>query len=425
MKTFYYKTTLLLSIALCALLVSCSDSDNDEPIIDPDEITVPYFDIWVSIGEHSGMGSNGTRLVYATKELQADQNIDFNGKGIDVTAKLYQESIIKGEYYYQIPIQNDRFGKYRITPDGIVTIKEVSFGVNTYKERRYSHTWIDDNTLVIIAANGAADKVIWTKLNANTMTIISEGTLDLPQLVKYSTSGMAAYRKSDNKIFYAYCVPSTSYGGSTAPESDSQFYMAFLDASSMEVEKVVTEKRATQMASTAYGELLQSKSFFDNGNYYLACASPVAGATNRTQQKGVLLRINEGETEFDQSYIGFGEAKHPEGKIVTAEQLTNGKALLYIQDPNYTGAAGWGSDFNCYYGILDLTTDEFTDLKLPYSSGTFSQRSVVINNKAYIGVNPKEGNPCIYTYDIASQKTSKSTTITEGYIFDRLVRITN
>ena len=424
MKTIFIKTISFLTLVLS--LVACSDSDNNEPQVDPNELTVPYFDIWVTIGEHSGMGSKGTRLVYSTKQLQADQNIDFKGKGIDVTAKLYQESIIKGEYYYQIPIQNDRFGKYRITPEGIEIEKEVSFAKNTYKERRYSHTWIDDNTLVVIAANGAADKVIWTKLNTNTMSILAEGTLDLPPLEKFSTSGLASYRKSDNKILYSYCVPTTSYNGSIAPESQSQFHLAFVNATDMSVENVVTEKRATQMASTAYGELMQSKSFFDtDGDYYLACASPIAGSTNRTQQKGVLLRVKNGETKFDDSYIGFNDESHTKAKIVTAEFLTNNKALLYIQDPAYTGAAGWGSDFNCYYGVLDLKTDEFVDLKLPYSSGTFTQRSVVVNDIAYIGVNPKESSPCIYTYNIKTKKTEKSTTITEGYIFDRLVRITN
>jgi len=58
-------------------------------------------------------------------------------------------------------------------------------------------------------------------------------------------------------------------------------------------------------------------------------------------------------------------------------------------------AEGWGADYNCYYAILDLTTDQLTEIQyngtnLPFSSGTFSQRSLVLGNKAYIGVNPKD-----------------------------------
>ena len=79
---------------------------------------------------------------------------------------------------------------------------------------------------------------------------------------------------------------------------------------------------------------------------------------------------------------------------------------------------------------MDLTTDqkeEFTynGEKLPYSSGTFSQRSLVTTNKVYIGVNPKTSEPCVYIYDIKTGKTEKGLTIAEGYGFDRIVLIDN
>lgn len=407
---------LLLSLLLT---YSCSDDNDNISSVSPDPLETAHFDLWVSIGGNSGMSSQNTQLVYSTNDVEEQATIDFKGKGVDVTAKLYQESIIKGRYYYQIPQEKDRFGKYRIGTNGIEVVKEVAFGSNTYKDRRYTHVWTDDNTLVIIASNGDSDKVIWTKINTESMTIISEGTLDLPELSKYSTSGIASYRSSDNKILYSYC-----HGTSTMR---NEFYMAFINPSDMSVEKTVTENRAQFMAGTAYGELLQSKSFFDtNGDYYLACSSPLAGESNSsTKQKGILLRIKKGETEFDSSYKGFSETTYSTGKIVTAELLTTGKALLYIQDPDHTGATGWGSTYNCYYAVLDLTTDALTELDLPYSTGTFSQRSVVLGDKAYIGVNPKDTAPCVYLYDIASGKLTKGLTITEGYSFDRIVTLSN
>lgn len=78
--------------------------------------------------------------------------------------------------------------------------------------------------------------------------------------------------------------------------------------------------------------------------------------------------------------------------------------------------------------MLDLTTDEVTELtcdgkKLPYSSGTFSQRSFILNGKAYIGVNPEHSAPCVYVYDIKSGNMKKGITIQEGYDFSRIVYI--
>ena len=402
--------SFFIALLLGLFSVSCSDN-NEDPT--PAPVANTHFDIWVSLGKTSAIGS-GTLLVYGTNSLDNDQTtLTFKGTGVDVTAKLFQESIIKGQFYYQIPKEIDRFGKYRITSTGIEVVKEVAFGKNTYKDRRYSHTWIDDNTLVIIASNGDATKVIWTKINASNMTIISEGTIDLPQLTKYSTSGVASYRSSDNKIFYSYCH------GDEALRTE--FYTAVINASDMTVEKTLTETRAAFPGAVAYGELLQSKSFFDaNGDYYLVCNTTIAGAP-RTQQYGTLLRIKKGTTDFDASYTGFVTPSQGKGKLVTAELLTTNKALLYIMDPEHTAAGGWGKDYNCYYAVLDLNTDVITELDIPYSEGNLSQRSVVVGDKAYIGANPKNGNPCIYIYDIPTGKISKGLSIKEGFSFDRVV----
>ena len=94
-----------------------------------------------------------------------------------------------------------------------------------------------------------------------------------------------------------------------------------------------------------------------------------------------------------------------------------------MQDPEYTGAGEWGNAYNCYYATLDLTTDELTILDLPFSQGTFSQRSVVLGDYAYIGVNPESSAPCVYVYDIEEKSLTKGLTIAEGYSFDRIVTL--
>jgi hypothetical protein len=149
------------------------------------------------------------------------------------------------------------------------------------------------------------------------------------------------------------------------------------------------------------------------------------GASSSTQQRGTLLRIKHGATEFDKSYKGYN---YPKGKLVTVDCLDANKVLLYIQDPEHTGAEGWGSDYNCYYAVLNLNTDQVEELKyngavLPYSSGTFSQRSIVVGDKAYIGVNPKAEQPCVYIYNIKSGEVTKGLSITKGYEFDRIVAL--
>jgi len=412
-----------LATALCgSIFSSCSE---DDPVIDnpnKEETEETHFDVWVGIGETGGMGKETTLLVKGLTNLSEQTTIDFKNDGADVTADMDQESIIKGKYYYQVANSADRFVKFQIVGNELRRVAEQPFVKNTYKDRRYTHAWIDDNTLVILAANGSANKILWTKLNAEDLRIIEEGELSLvcPEGDKFSTSGLARYRKSDNKIIYFF----------QHKNEETNFYAAFINPSDMSVEKEVKEDRADQMAGTAYGELLQNKMFFDeNDNLYLACNNRIPNSPKTSYQYGRLLRINKGEMDFDKSYLGYN---YDQGKLVTVDYLGNNKALLYIQDPVHCGLGedAWGSNYNCYYAVLDLATDQKTEIQadgknLPFCSGTFSQRSYVTTQHAYIGVNPETSAPCVYVYDINSGKATKGITITEGYDFSRLVLIDN
>lgn len=204
MKTIRFYVWMLLAALAGVAFTACEDDKPDPKIIDP--LLESHFDVWVSIGKNAGMGSAGTLLVQNMKSLDTKEQIHFVNTGADVTAKLYQESIIKGAYYYQVPKEQNRFGKYQIVGNEVRVIKEFSFQKNTLKDRRYTHAWIDDHTLVLMAANGKADKVIWIKVNTDQMNIVAEGELKLPKLPgkagkpgKFSTSGIAGFRKSDGK----------------------------------------------------------------------------------------------------------------------------------------------------------------------------------------------------------------------------------
>ena len=346
-----------------------------------------------------------------------------------------ESSIIRGQYYYAVDAVNeDRYVKYRIMNNQLERVAEHPFGENTYEAGKYTHVWLDDNTLVILAANGEANEVLWTKLNATTMNILAEGNLGLAghadhDVTTFTTSGLAAYRASDNKIIYAF-----KHNPGRKQTAPPYFYVAFINATDMTVESIVKEARAEEMAGSAYGELRQHKMFFDEDeNLYIACNTKIEGAIDNTCQYGSLLRIPAGKTDFD-SYQGF---RNKQGKIVTVDYMGDNKALLYLQDPEHTGTGtdnskyeGWGNGYNCYYAMLDLTTDELTEFQydgkpLPFCSGTFSQRSFVLGNKAFIGVNPETSNPMVYVYDMDAKTVTPGISIQEGYIFTRINYITD
>ena len=398
---------------------------SDAPAFDESKY---HFDLFLTVGKHGGMASNNTTIVNSVGKLTADMGtITVKGEGTEL-GDYAMESISRGKYYYQVPSSNDRFVKYQVKNNQVVEVAACPFKTNTYKVRSYSHTWIDDNTLLVMAASGDASKVLWSKLNADNMSIIAEGELDIPlpksevegeETKKFSTSGILTYNEKADKLYYFYFGKNgvSGRGGMTT----TQFYTAVLNPSDLSVESNKRNSIAAEMAGSAYGELMQNSVMYDeSGNLYLA-----AFTETEKMEQGYILRINNGETDFDTSYNGY---PNPEGKVLTTQYLGNGKALVYLRDD----AAGTKIDsYSHYYSIVDLTTGERTRLsfdgkEIAYSGGRFSQRSVVFNEKAYIGVNTEaDANAIIYIYDIKTGTVEKGAEVAGEFFFDMIRVVEN
>ena len=300
----------------------------------------------------------------------------------------------------------------------MTVVQEQKFKENTYKARNYTHAWMGDNTLVIMSTDGEHKNVIWTKLNTTDMTITGEGTLSIKVADDYNvltTSGILAYRKSDNKLFYFYYNKKET-SGSSKTTNEPFFRIAVINPQTMVVEQEIVNKEAAQMTGSAYGELLQQTVFFDEAdNLYLSAFSSVS-----KKNIGKLLRIKNGAFDFEEGYNAFPEAK---GKLLTIQYLGNGKVLAYSGDNAVGTSIG---DVAYYYSIIDVNSKTSTRLayngtEIPYSSGSFSQRSVFNANekKAYFGVNTAD-EQCIYIYDLAAGTVTKGVSIAAGYYFDQI-----
>ncbi|MBO4664933.1 MAG: hypothetical protein J5663_11055 [Bacteroidaceae bacterium] len=458
MKTIKYLAAMAAVLTLGAGVTSCSDDDDDNvpaPVANKGDY---HFDLLVSVGGTTGMSSTGvTATLVRSVDIDAlsnpDTTISMKGIGADITADINSEAIIKGAYYYEAsPLKNTWYGKYQVSNTGVNNVTRYEFATNTFLTRQYTHAWTSDNSLVILGANRSVSRkskyadntIMWTRLadSENILAIVDEGTLDLTEATKsfreggvtaFCTSGLATYRKADNTIIYAFTDAGT--------DAEAGFYIAFIDAKTMEVKHVCRETRVDEMAGTAYGELQQDKMFFDeNGDLYIACGTKIPNAEKDAQQYGSLVRVKNGEYTTDQTYLGLGKVDN--GKILTAEYIGNGKCALYVTNPVKAGLIsdmtvydnGWGQNaFNSYYYIYDIASDKFTELTyngetLPASCGSFTDRVAVFNNKAYLGVNPDEakyGSPRIYVYDVNTGAVSLGARIEGGYYFNRLSVVKN
>lgn len=416
MRKFKFLFASFMALFIAFGMTSCSNNDEPDPTPDdPTTIKDYHFDLWVALDRHGGMGRDVQTLVRSVNSLEADQpEITFQGKGTEVNSVLSLETILKGAYYYQVPVSGDRFAKYVIKDNQIQVIKDRRFETNTYTTRKYTHAWINDNTLVIMASNGDGNKIIWTKLNTDDMRIISEGTLDvkMPEGGElFTTSGILNYRASDNKLFYFYYAKTGGKRGKRV----TPMMTAVINPSTMAVESDTPCFLDCEMVGTAYGELLQTTTFIDdNNNLYIACFTDDADGNEHSH----LLKIPANSTSFDQSYDGFTG----DGKLISVMYVGGNKVVAYAREDKI------GTDidsFSHYYTVLDVaaktsTPITFNGKRLAYSSGRFSSRMAYVNHKAYIGVDAEGAKPQIYIYDVENNQTSLGVTMASGYYFEHI-----
>lgn len=427
------KMLAILTVAMVSLMLTVScEQPEPEPEPEPEVVKDYNFDLFVCAVKHGGMSQNknGT-YVRSVPSVTADQpRVEFTGKGIDITQNYTLESITRGKYYYQVPQKaTGGFVKFHIErnasgEESIVEDAEVPFKDNTYAARKYTHAWLDDGkTLVVVGTANSTTKIIWSKLNESDLSIQSEGTFDiaLPAGSKaFSTSGLLTYRKSDNKLYYFYLAKSAE--GRTESHAENSTWIAVINPATMAVESntAVPESVMEETAGSAYGELMQSMIMYDEAdNMYVAGLYTDAEGAER----GVLRRIPAGSKTFDASWNGF---PNPEGKLLTVQYLGNGKVLSYSRDE----ALGTKIDSKShFYSIIDLSTTARSRVKyngqdLQYCGGRFSQRSAVVNNKAYIGVGGEvDGEseatyPTIYIYDCKTGTVEKGVELSKGFCFD-------
>ncbi len=415
MRKIKFLLLSFMALFIAIGMTSCSNEDEPKQDEDPTIIQDYHFDLWVALDRHGGMGRDVQTLVRSVNSLDADQpEITFQGQGTEVNSILSLETILRGSYYYQVPVSGDRFAKYTIRDNQIQVVKERRFQTNTYSTRKYTHAWIDDNTLIIMASNGDGSKIVWTKLNADDMTIIAEGNLDvkMPEGGEiYTTSGILNYRASDNKLFYFYYAKT----GGARGKRVTPMMTAVINPATMAVESDTPCFLDCEMVGTAYGELLQTTTFIDgNNNLYIACVTDDADGNEHSH----LLKIPANSTSFDQNYDGFTA----EGKLISVMYIGDNKIMAYAREDKL----GTGIDaFSHYYTVIDVVSKvsapvTYNGQRLAYSSGRFSSRMAYVNHKAYIGVDAEGQKPQIYIYDVASSQTALGATMASGYYFEQI-----
>lgn len=444
----------LLAIVVIALTTSCGNNDTpkgkdpkkpDIPELpelpkDPEnpEKPVEYlYDMWLAIGE--GTSSTELQDAHVVKKIPTllEGEYDIRYKGAETLQSGITPFVIyhKG-YYYSIsrPKDGKNFGKYKITDDGVKTIKV--FPMPELSDRRFAHEWLNDNTLVLIGAPDSKDKktpkkhkMNWLKIDTESMEVIDKGTLDFPELGKiakdevFSSCGLLAYREADNKLLFNF-----RHEDKKKPkmglDSHNAFFTATINPDNMKVEHIYKETRVGRPGSVSFGSLRQQNGFFmPDGDYYMLCNTVRDDATSSTKQHGHILRIKAGEFRPDPNYkLDIFD----ENKIITIHHMRGTKVLAYLESPeNKADENSWKVPRRFIWAVIDLTPggDQHRIKDIPISQGgTYTELIVVEEDYAILGITDKNQTK-FYKYEFATEKVTEVAKLKPGFFADRIIKL--
>ena len=196
-----YRLLAALVVALVTLSLTSCGTDKPNP---EKEITVGY-DLWVPLGGATGQSTanKDAHIIARVADLTTGV-LSIKGQGVETPESLTPNVVYHKGYYYNVS-RDGRFGKFRVSNTGIETIKEIP--MPQILDRRFSHAWLDDNTLVMVSSVGDKQEMSWVKVDVNKMAIVAEGKLNLPKPaadVLFNSSGLLGYRKADNMLIFPH-----------------------------------------------------------------------------------------------------------------------------------------------------------------------------------------------------------------------------
>jgi hypothetical protein len=127
---------------------------------------------------------------------------------------------------------------------------------------------------------------------------------------------------------------------------------------------------------------------------------------NESKPAGI-LRIKQGETDFDDNYFFDVSAAVGGNHNVTLTSLGNGKALTKVFRKDLVSQY---SDFNgayvIEYYVLDLINQSATKLDIPLARWVYTETLNIGNNEYVIGANTQDGN-FFYIYNASTESVTK------------------
>ncbi len=364
--------------------------------------------------EGQGIPQTGWRFFH-----QAGNTIFTAGYVEDRTCISYQldengELKKKTDFVYQTTLNN-----YLTVDDKTLLAVELAFGVSDPDA-----TSIPDRSFYEInAETGQVDRIISHPVDSS----VGDGTAANPPYLPWIT-GMVV---RDGKLFLSYHKYFPDGNGNAIAVDKA--YIAVLKYPEFELEKLIEDDRTSSIGTNGPSTGIEQT---ENGDIYsYSSSSLTSGISGATKPSGV-LRIKNGETDFDTTYFFDVENAANGGKIYWMDYIDNGKALarVVLDDTLGQWVAFREQGEQLKLVVLDLINKTVTDVQgIPPHANRYSSPTFVEDGKAYISArtgellnesstNTADGETYVYIVDPATATATKGAKI-NGYALKGIFKV--
>lgn len=384
----------LLALAFSIFFVSC-DKDEDTP---EEEVAKGEIAMVTGLVNPDGQtGSNYLQLIDDISSKSYDNSLAFQ-------FDLYDQFVVRGEDVFVLPLtSSDIITKYtRGTDKKLSQTGQLALDANSMP----TSIVIKNATKGYVALMGRPTIVI---INPETMQ--KTGEIDITDYgVTDGNPDATQMIIRDNKLYVALNqMVGGFFPSADRPKTDVLIINTETDA----VEKMITEENTGMSQPTRPQE---SKQIFmdEDKDIYLVCQAGF-GMVDLPGHKFGILRIKNGETDFDDSYSFNLTDATIEGESNKASSLQfvqyagNGKLYAMATIPAYwSNPPAPLTDRICIAAEIDLKAKTIKKLDLPRSNGYCSVG--LYNNKIIFGLST-DNEDGFFTYDLNTGEVSSEAVI--------------
>ena len=393
---------VLPALGLFTTLFATSCSSHDDAV-DPDPTPEPTEKPFVLSLAIQGSEGNFTYYTVPFEEVMSG-TLSAAGQGVEQPG-----------YYDFKQIDNTIYSIGGLDDVNVVGITRgengqlVQIGDVSYDRSLSDIIKADDNTLVAVSIDGNSDVINFHTLNETSVTATSTVSRPISDLTNDDAPAYSGMRIEGGNLFLSYYISDPL---SFETNYTDQARVAVYSYPGFEFKEVITDDRVGPIGgfNTKSG-LIED----ENGNIYaFSHSNPANGFSQVTNDSGI-LRINSGETAFDEEYF-FDIAEVAGGTPAHVKYLGNGKVFAEINMAARDEQERW-SDSPLQSAIIDLNDQSVNFISgIPEHNGA-GRRLAALHDGDYVYLTiPEDNAVSVYRINTTDYTATKGAEVEANFV---------